>query len=264
MGKRISIKQKRREAPEWVFHWRRQPGNPALSKWLAVVVAGGLFALVLTAVRVSVSPPVKWAAPKAAVIYTNDDAEGRALAQRAREGGPFPSRFLPFEWEGAAAVEQTILEAARWTPPPYVPSLRGLPDAPPPPLRLAARGEPVLPTRRPASAATPVPVKTILVPVIYPLSGIQQSEFPMDLPPIPDRVDATMSTGTWRFLVRLDSSGHVWDCVSLADGDEAGTSLLEGWLRLLKFSSAPNEPSRWIAVGVGFANQPAADATDAR
>lgn len=262
MGKRVSIKHKRAEAPEWVFRWRR-PGNPALAKWIAVLVTAGLFALLLTVVRVRVSSPIRWAAPKAAAIYVSDDAEGHALALRAREGGPFPSRFLPSRWEGAAALEQAVFEAARWTPPPYVPVLRDLPENAPEPLQLAARGEPVLPKRRPASAGVPAPVKLTPAPVITPLSGIRTDQIPRDLPPLGVPMDAAMTQQTWRFLVRLDALGHVRDCVSLAGGDEAGLPPIGTWLRQVTFNPEPGNPSRWIAVGVGFINQPATDGTDA-
>ncbi len=147
MGKRVSIKHKRKEAPEWVFNWR-QPGNSGLAKWLAVLVTGGLFSLLLTGVQIRLSSPVKWAAPKAMAIYVGHDAEGRALALRAREEGPFPSRFLPSQWEGTAALEQAVFGAARWTPPPYVPVLRDLPEEAVTPARLAASGP--VPERWPA------------------------------------------------------------------------------------------------------------------
>jgi hypothetical protein len=264
MGKRVSIRHKRREAPEWIFNWRR-PGNPALSKIFAILVAGGLFALLLNNVRIRVAAPATWAAPKATVIHVSDDAEGRALTQRAREGGPFPSRFLPSEWEGAADLERAAMAAARWTPPPYVPALRDLPDEAAPPLRLAARGVAVLPKRLPAAPGVPVPVKLRLAPVLYPLSGIGAAEIPRDLPPIDGAaVDAAMIAETWRFLVRLDAAGHVWDCVSLVGGDEADPSAIEKWLRRVTFNPEPGKPSRWIAVAIAFSNQPAADGTDAR
>jgi hypothetical protein len=263
MAKRISIKHKRKEAPEWVFSWRR-PGNPALSKWIAVLVTGAMFTLLLTAVQIHVSPPITWAAPKTSVIYVADDAEGRALTQRAREGGPFPSRFLPSQWEGAAALERELLGTTRWTPPPYVSTLKDLPDAADAPLRLAARGEPVLPKHLPAMASAPARVKLKLAPVIYPLSGIRAEEIPNDLPPIEAAADGSMTAEAWRFLVRLDAAGHVWDCVSLAGGDEAGPSALEAWLRRVTFMPESEKPSRWIAVGIGFSNQPDIDGTDTR
>ena len=154
MGKRVSIKHKRREAPEWVFPWRPLRGA-SISKWPAILLVGGVFAFFLSSVRIRVSPPVSWAARKATVIHVSDDAEGRALTLRAIEGGPFPSRFEPSAWEGAVALEQAAFEAARWTPPPYVPVLRELPERTTPPLRISAMAGPVLPTRRSASRSSP-------------------------------------------------------------------------------------------------------------
>lgn len=263
MGKRISIKEKRKEAPEWVFNWRRSRNTDFLfSKWIALLLVTGIFALLMSMVQIRVDSPTTWAASKATVIYTGATPEGRILTLRAREEGPFPSRFLPSQWEGAAALEQELLGAARWTPPPYVPSLRDLPEPKDPPLQLAAKGEPVLPKRLPAATAAPLPGKLRLVPVITPLSGITSAELPTDLPHIADPITATMTAANWRFLLRLDAAGHVWDCVSLAGGDEAGPSPIEAWLRLLTFKPEPANPSRWIAVGVGFANQPTTDETE--
>jgi hypothetical protein len=261
MGKRISFKEKRKAAPEWVFTWRR-PGNPALSKWIAVLVTGALFALLLTSVRIQVAPPVTWAAPKASVIYVTDDAEGRTLKLLAREGGPFPSRFIPSTWDGAAALEQEVSKVARWDSPPYVPSLRDFPRQSPPPLQLADTGEPVLPKCLPTASA-PLPVKLKPAPVIHPLSGISLDEIPRSLPPIDAAMEPAITSETWRFLVRLDSAGHVQDCVSLAGGDQAGPSIMEAWLRRVTFHPDPENPARWIAVGVGFTNQPEANGPDA-
>ena len=263
MGKRISIKEKRKEAPEWLFNWGRSPSAGfVFSKWVALLLVTGIFALLLSVVQIRVHSPTKWAASKASVINTAATPEGRILTLRAREEGPFPSRFLPSQWEGAAALEQEFLGAARWSPPPYIPTLRDLPKSAPPPLQFAARGEPVLPKRLLTANATPLPGELKLVPLIYPLSGITSTDLPTYLPPIADPVNATMTTMSWRFLLRLDAAGHVWDCVSLAGGDAAGPSSIEAWLRRLTFKSEPTNPSRWIAVGVGFANQPTADGTD--
>lgn len=263
MGKRISIKEKRKEAPEWVFNWGRS-GNAAssLPKWIAVLIVTGIFALIIGMVQIRVYLPTTWAASKASVICTAATPEGRILTLRAREEGPFPSRFLPSQWEGAAALEQEFLGAARWTAPPYVPILRDLPKPAEPPLQLIARGAPVLPKRLPSASATPQPGKVTLAPMIQPLSGITSAELPTYLPPIAEPVNASMTTASWRFLMRLDATGHVWDCVSLAGGDEAGPSPIEAWLRRLTFKPEPASPSRWIAVSVGFANQSTTDGTE--
>ncbi len=257
------MRRKRREAPEWVFQWR-QPGSPALSKALAFLVTGGLFAVLLTTVRIRVSPPVRWAESKATVIHVPDDANGRALTLRASEGGPFPSRFLPSEWEESKVLEQAVMEAVSWTPPPYVPTLRELPEEKPPTTTLAPRGQPVLPKRQTSAPPAAAAVKLAPAPVLYPLSGIAAKDLPEELPPFTAEVDGVVAAETWRFLVRLGSAGQVRSCVSLAGGDEAGPSPLEPWLRRVKFKPDPGNPSRWIAVGVGLTNQPVPDGTDAR
>jgi hypothetical protein len=141
--------------------------------------------------------------------------------------------------------------------------LRDLPDQEPHSLRLTTSGEPVLPKRRPPTADSKAMVKLTPAPVIYPLSGIRADDVPRDLPPMDAAVDATMTAESWRFLLRLDATGHVSDCVSLAGSEEAGTAPMEAWLRRVTFKPEAGKPSRWIAVGVGFANQPATDGTDA-
>ena len=155
MGKPTSRMHPHQGAPEWVFQWRQPMGSP-LHKWVAILMVGGGFAFFLTSVRIRVVPPTPWATHKASVIHVTDDAEGRMLTLRAREGGPFPSRFEPSAWDGAAALERSAFEAARWTPPAYIPELRNLPDEVTPPVPLAVKGERILPKLRPESVAAPV------------------------------------------------------------------------------------------------------------
>jgi hypothetical protein len=263
MAKRVSMRHKRREAPEWVFPWRGRRDSP-FPKAFAILLAGGAFAVLLTSVRIRVAAPVAWAGHKAAVIQVLDDAEGRALTLRATEEGPFPSRFEPSEWEWAAATERDAYQAARWRPEPYAPALRDLPDADAPsPLQLAAPGEAVLPDRHPSPAPARPIEKSALFPALYPLSGITASSLPGELPPFGGPVDPAMAAESWRFLLRLNAAGRVLDCVSLSGGNEAGASALEDWLRRVSFHPEPAKPTRWIAVGVRFSNQPA-DGTDAR
>jgi hypothetical protein len=262
MAKRVSIKHKRMEAPDWVFPWRKG-GDAWFPGWFAILLVGAAFAFFVTSVRIRVTPPMPWAAKKAALIQVTDDAEGRALTLRAREGGPFPSRFEPSEWAQGLALERAAFEAARWTPPPYQAALRDLPTEPPPVTLLAAKGEPVLPKRSVAPPAAANPGNLKLAPRLFPLSGITQASMPHELPPFAGEVDAAMTAETWRFLVRLDVTGNVIDCISLTGGDEAGAPALETWLRGVSFLTEPSKTTRWIAVGVGFINQ-ASDGTDAR
>jgi hypothetical protein len=262
MGKPSSRQHLHQGAPEWVFQWRQSMGSP-LHKWVAILMVGGGFAFFLTSVRIRVVPPTPWATHKASVIHVTDDAEGRMLTLRAREGGPFPSRFEPSAWDGAAAMERSAFEAARWTPPAYIPELRNLPDEVTPPVPLAVKGERILPKLRPESVAAPVAVKLRPTPELYPLSGITAAAMPRELPPFDGAIDAPLAAEPWRFLIRVDAAGNVRDCVSLAGGDDAGPSPLVAWLRRVSFPAEPAKPARWIAIGVGFANQPA-DGPDAR
>lgn len=261
MAKRVSMKHKRREAPEWIFPWGGLRAS-SFPKIFAILLAGGAFAVLLTSVRIRVAEPVPWAAPKATVIRVLDDAEGRSLTLRAREGGPFPSHFEPAAWELASAIEQVAFQAARWRPPPYKPGLRELPDEPAFP-RLAKPGVPVLPTRQPPVNPVPLAGKRVLVPALYPLSGISRAEMPKELPSFDGEVLPAMAAAPWRFLLRVDAAGGVLDCVSLTGGDEPGKAVLEGWLRRVSFQPGPAGATRWIALGLGFTNQPA-DGTDAR
>jgi hypothetical protein len=73
-----------------------------------------------------------------------------------------------------------------------------------------------------------------------------------------------MSSASWRFLVRLNPDGGVAECVSLEKGGEAGAPELEAWLHQIQFKPELGKPFRWIAVGIGFTNQPVADGPDAR
>ena len=202
-------------------------------------------------------PLVPWATHKASVIQVTDDADGRALTLRAREGGPFPSRFDPSAWDGAAVLEQAAFEVARWRPPLRVPNLRALPERVNPPVKLAVQRESTLPPINPESRRAPVFGKLKLAPVLSLLSGNFSTIIPIDLPLFEQAVDAKLTDESWRFLLRLDAAGNVQDCISLGGSDEAGSSSLDAWLRHVTFNSESSKSPRWIAVGVGFTNHPA-------
>jgi len=255
MGKRISMKSKRQEAPQWVFSWKNPPGAP-LTKALVWLIVGGAFAFFLSSVRIHVTPPEPWAGRKATMIQVADDEEGRALTLEAREGGPFPSRFEPSEWRGAAALERSVMEPARWSPPAYVSALRDLPsENKAAPVLLAREGAAVLPKRILTETITRETANLKLAPVLSPLSGISVSGIPDKLPPFQGTVDPAMTSVPWRFLLCLDSVGSVRECVSLAGGNEAGPSPLELWLRGLTFKPDAGKTTRWITLEVGFTNQ---------
>ena len=258
MAKRVSIKHKRLEAPEWIFRWRRL-GEPFFPKSLAILLVTAAFALFLTSVRIRVTSPAPWATRRAAVIQVMDDPSGRMLQLRAREGGPFLARFEPSEWSGVQTLEQAVFEAAGWSPPHYTPKLRELPEpAAESPVQLAVKGEPVFPKPLPPTAAQAKGNVIRLHPRLYPLSAATVDAMPTELPVFDSEVDPEMPATPWRFMVRLDAAGTVWDCISLADVDEAAVpraTLLETWLRSVRFAPAPDQESRWIAVRIGFTNQ---------
>jgi hypothetical protein len=260
MARRVSIREKRREAPEWIFRWRPL-GDPVLPKWLAFTAVTMAFVFLVASVRIRVTPPPSSMARKAALILTGDDAESRALAQKAAEGGPFPTRFDLTEWENSAETSALIASALRWTPPVYQPKLLDLPAGAASPVKLAAAGEPVFP-KRSMPPAEPPPLVVRQVPVLSPLSAGASRWMPRELPEFSDPVPAGSIGKPLRFLLRLDPSGRVLDAQPLVDLENDMPSPLP-WLRRVTFAPEPNKPSRWIAVDLSFANQ-AADGPDAR
>jgi hypothetical protein len=225
----------------------------------AVALVAVVTAVLLGILRVKVSVPKLIAPRKASLIYLTNDEQGRALALRAQEGGPFPSRFQPSHWEGLATMEAAAMAESRMAAnPPYVPALRELPpDDPIPSMELASKGEPVFPKRTPIVRAAPDPAKMKLAPTLFPLSGITPEQIPDQLPAFSGTVDAAMTSATWRFLVRLNPEGGVVECVSLEKGGEAGAVELSSWLHGIRFQAAKGDAFRWISVAVGFSNQPA-------
>jgi hypothetical protein len=244
----------------WVFRWRplREPLFPKL---VALALVGGSFAFLITSVRVRVDALEKSTPRKASVIFLRDDAQGRALSLRAQEGGPFPSRFELSQWGGLAMLENSAMDALRFEPPAYEPKLEDLPatDRVKPP-EFAAKGERFFPEHPQDSVEIPDTTGLRPAPVLYPLSG---GSLPDRLPPFDAAVDAAMSAASWRFLLRLSPEGTVMECVSLENTDQPGALELEKWLRRVQFEPESGKPFRWIAVGVGFTNQPA-HGTDAR
>ncbi len=258
-----AVRPKVAGTPELVFRWR--PVKPQwLPKLLALAFAGVALALLMT-VRIRVVAPEQSSPRRAAVIYLRDDAQGRALSLRAQEGGAFPAKFQLSQWEGLAELESRAMAAARFQPEPYISPIRELPtENQLQPLKLAAKGESFFPQRAPTSVATTTPAKLKLAPALYPLAGISHETMPDDLPSFDGVVDGEMSSSSWRFLVRLNPDGGVAECVSLVEKvGEAPAPELEAWLQRIQFKPELGKSFRWIAVGVGFINQPA-NGTDAR
>ena len=264
MARRVSMKVKRQEAPEWIFPWRTV-GEPWLPKFLALALVAVVFAVLLSSVRIRTAVDSPWSSRRASVIQVLDNPDGRALRLRAQEGGPFPSRFEPSEWPAFVALEKSILESTRGELPGYRPVLREMTAGKRRMPGLSEPGRAVLPhpsvTPRPAVQEVP----TRLVPEITPISGIHATAMPDALPDFPGEVTPVLAAAPTRFLVRLDPSGSVTDCVSLDAGDEAGPSELERWLRGVSFKPGPTKASRWVALGVSFVNRtPMTDGAESR
>ncbi len=259
-----AVKVPKQSGPlQWIFVWR-EVEPPVIPRLIALGFGIALFGFLIGAARVQVMTPAKTSTRKASLIYLRDDAQGRAWSLRAEEGGPFPSRFKPTQWQGLDELEIGAMEAVRYQPRPYVPAMEDLPR--PNELEssgLAAKGEMFLPKREATVVPPPDLIQLKPAPMIYALSGISPMAIPTDLPPFAPPIEAEMSAVSWRFLLRLDASGTVSECVSLAKGGVAGGTSLESWLSQISFPSAQDGKSRWIAVSVAFINQPI-DGTEAR
>jgi hypothetical protein len=244
------------DTPEWIFRWRGV-SEPLFPLLLALVLVAVGFLLVGTTVRLKVRVPEKAVPQKASVIFLNDDAQGRALTLQAQEDGPFPSRFALKQWPGLAEMEAAVMAKSVDLAPPYVPQVPDLPaESELPPLRLAARGVAFFPPRSVLPAVHPLRENVRTTPVLYPLSGITPEALPRDLPVFDAVIDRSMAAATWRFLVRLEATGTVVECVSLEKGGEPGAAELVAWLQQVPFLPDSNKPLRWIAVGIRFINPP--------
>jgi hypothetical protein len=256
MAGRSVISKKRVSAPEWVFAWRFQKPQ-WVPRLMAVVVAGAVFACLLTVVRIRVVAPERLPARKASLIYLTDDASGRALSLRAREGGPFPSRFELKEWKELGKIETAALAATKFIQQPYVPAMSDLPDADQvTPMKLAAMGESFFPTRAGPVFKASVTGASKLAPELYPLDGISEELLPEVLPPFDAALDAFFTSSNWRFLVCLDPEGGVTECVSLERADERRAAELEAWLQNVQFrKNGINGKPQWVSIGIQFTNQ---------
>jgi hypothetical protein len=262
MPRRTAYLPKLPGTTDLIYPWpgERRPFFPTL---LAVILAGAALGFLILTVRIRLGGPEKIAPRHAAVIVPIDDAQGRVLSLRAQEGGPFPARFQLAQWEGMPLLEAEGLAKKTYRAPELTPTSLELPagNNEPPTQRLAARGQAFFPKHLPPSLPNlGLPqelARPRIAPVIYPLSGIAQENFPRVLPAFSGTVDSAMESATWRFLVRLNAAGTVVECVSLAKGSEAGTAELERWLREISFSPDSLQPSRWISLGIGFTNTPA-------
>lgn len=250
------MKQKRREAPEWIFSWKRR-GEPVLPKLVAVVFSSAILGGLLGFVRIQSTTPNPWGLEKASVIHVLDTPEGRALALEARENGPSPVRFSASDWPSLAAFENEQLSLLASKSEPYRPRLRKWEPEPLTVPRLSQPGAMVLPPLPAIEIQSRPPPSGPPQPVIWPLSGLTREEIPADLPKYEGVVDAAMQADSLRFLIQLDAEGQVRECIALsgADTPEATASLTD-WVLGIRFLRKSGEGPVWAALRIRFLNQP--------
>jgi hypothetical protein len=256
MADRVSMKQKRREAPEWIFSWKRR-GEPVFPKLVAVGFAVAMFGGLLGFVRIQTTTPNPWGLEKASVIHVPDTPEGRALALEARENGPSPVRFSTTDWPALLVFENEQLARLSAKMEPYEPRLRGWEPEPATVPPLSQAGAMVLPPLPAAEVRPLLPPAGPPQPVIWPLSGITAQEVPGELPKYEGVMDAAMQADSLRFLIQLDGSGKVLECIALSGGDTPeGTASLAEWVRGIRFLRESPEGPVWAALRIRFLNQP--------
>ena len=240
---------------EWIFDWKR-PEAFFINSWSAILIVGAAFAFALVSVRVKMVEPVNWEAPRASVIHLSGNGWSHALAEEARAQGPFPSRFEPDQWFGAAPLLSFMDQASQPQLKAHQPRLLPFPEPGIQPPRMARRGEPVLPHHRSKVNGQHGVEGLRLLPVITALDGIEAQELPETLPDWDQPVTDELASRPWKFLVELDPSGRVRDCVSLAGGNELSPAELTQWLRGVVFRAEPRDGGRrWVAVAISFQNK---------
>ncbi len=240
-----------------LFPWRGLP-SARIPKVIPVILAALAFAFLFAFVQIKVAPPQFEMTRKASCLLLPATGEGALWAMRAKEGGPSLASYQPAEWQAYAGLADEVIQATRIPAREYVPKLRSLPpEGALDPLRLAAKGEWVLPRRVAAFADRKEGSGWQRSPVLYPLSAVGAAGLPRDLPPWHAEIDAAMAAADWRFLLRLHPAGGVAECVALTKTTGAAASLLENWLRGVTFDPKLAADGGWIAVGLRFNNQPA-------
>lgn len=249
------MKQKRREAPEWIFRWKRR-GEPVFPKLVAVGFSAALFGGLVGFVRIQATTPNPWGLEKASVIQVLPTPEGKALALEAREKGPSPARFSSADWPALVAFENEQLDLMSAKLEPYRPKLRAWQDPPAQTPALTQPGAMVLPPLPEPEPLVPPPPAGALRPVIWPLSGLTAAEVPAELPAFEGAVDASMQADSLRFMVHVDADGAVLECIALSGGDTPeSTAALTAWVRGIRFLRAPGAPPAWCALRIRFLNQ---------
>ena len=255
MTTRVVSDKRRIHAGEQLFAWSRK-SDSRLPMLVALMITSAAFAFMLHSLRVDLGSQASTHDDHAALILAGSDAIGIELKRRAREEGPFPLRFDPAGDEAVVRLQQAALDVIRFSPPPYVPTLR--------PLRetstivspsLAPVGEAEFPRRPLPSIEIPVKSESRPQPMLTPISGISAAEMPRALPEFFAEIKGKSLRDSWRFMIHVDANGRVLDCIALSGGESPATSALGEWLRQVEFQPATHAAARWFAIDLGIINQ---------
>jgi hypothetical protein len=251
-------KNKRPKKPyRWIFSWHifRDASHP---KYLSLAITTALFALLLSTIRIKITSASHISPPHATLIYAPTGNDEQNLQIRALEGGPFPSRFYPSEWEGFASANQTVFAKPIHHIAPPAPALRPLgPEKPNKTSHLAGFTLSVFPDKpEPRSQIAPSPALAA-TPVIFFLSESNDQPPLPNVPALSQPISPEMSAEEWRFTLEINSQGRISECIALNSGDSPGLETITHWLRQITFPKPQTNKNQWIAVGVRFSNLPA-------
>jgi hypothetical protein len=247
--------ERRIHASEKLFAWSRK-NDSRLPMLAAFLITSAAFAFMLHSLRVDLGSQAPTRADHAALIIAGSDSIGIELKRRAREEGPFPLRFDPAGDEAVVKLQQAALDAIRFSPPPYAPTLRPLREtstiATP---SLAPAGEAVFPRRLLPAIETPLKSESHPQAMLTPISGISAAEMPRALPEFSVEISGKSLRDSWRFMIHVDANGRVLDCIALNGGESPATSALTEWLRQVEFQPGTHAAARWFAIDLGIINQ---------
>jgi len=237
------------------FAWMLPEANGWVA-FLAILIAGALAAFLFTSLRVRVVPPPRLIERKAEVILIPSSDAGREWEIRAREAGPFPTRFEPTSWPGFRQWEDAALANLR-NAGARRPELHDWPaEAPAMAMatQVAMKGQRMLP--KVDWKPEPPPIRTGDSRKgwdleLQRLTVLSDDAWPTVLPEFAGELDPADAAAPWRFLVQVGPSGRVEQCLMLNASSEPGGSALEQWLRGVRFGPSASKAG-WIGVGILF------------
>jgi len=249
------VNDKQPEERGLIFEWPRKRDSSVLTVAVFLFTAAS-FVIMLHYLLIDFGSTSPLKSNRTSLMLACNDSIGMELKRRAREEGAFPLRFDLTGDAVMTKLEEAAMGALRWSTPPYVPALRPLPESSPiEKPRLAATGELVFPRRASGKIETPAAPKSRPHPVLFPLSGINASEMPRQVPVFSGVIDAKTAPDSWRFMVHTNASGRVLDSIALSGDDSPAAASLGDWLRQLEFQLAPGSAERWFVLDLGIINQ---------